>query len=91
KPGAYTFFREKKVKILSSEIAENHADPQTRPGTITRAKKQLVVQCARTALELTCLIPEGKKPMDGSSFINGFRPKEGELFGETTHGERIAQ
>jgi methionyl-tRNA formyltransferase len=91
KPGAYTYFREKKVKILSSEIADNHADPQTRPGTITRAKKQLVVQCARTALELTCLIPEGKKPMDGCSFINGFRPKEGELFGETTHGERIAQ
>ncbi len=91
KPGAYTFFRDKKVKILSSELAQNEADPHTRPGTIIRAKKKLVVQCARTALELTCLIPEGKKPMDGGSFINGFRPQEGELFGETTHGERIAQ
>ncbi len=91
KPGAYTYFRQKKVKILSSELADLETDPQTRPGTITYARKRLIVQCARTSLELTCLIPEGKKPMDGSSFVNGFRPNEGELFGETTHGERIAQ
>ena len=45
-------------------------------------KKRLLIQCADSVIEITELIPQGKNKMDGQSFINGFRPESGELFGE---------
>jgi methionyl-tRNA formyltransferase len=82
KPGAYTFFRGKKIKILNCEIAPDEVAPGTRPGTVLPAKGRLVVACAHSAIEITRIVPEGKKPTDGPSFVNGFRPEPGELFGE---------
>jgi methionyl-tRNA formyltransferase len=82
RPGSYTFFRNKKLKILSCEPVNDYNESGIRPGTIINNKKKLIVQCADTAVELKQLIPDGKKEMDGVSFINGFRPKKGEVMGE---------
>ena len=98
RPGAFTHFRGSKLKILKVVAADEEtpaapsddADaPQTaRPGTIIRARKKLLVACAGSALELLQVVPEGKKAMDGPSFINGFKPQVGEILGETTLGEK---
>ncbi len=86
RPGAYTYFRDKKLKILACKLADKKGDRQTRPGTIIHNKKDLLVQCADSAIELTGVIPEGKKNMDGSSFINGFKPQIGEILGDLSKG-----
>ncbi|UCG61537.1 MAG: methionyl-tRNA formyltransferase [Candidatus Zixiibacteriota bacterium] len=82
KPGAYTYFRGKKLKVLTCRVADSQGDKDLRPGTVVFAKKNLLVQCADSAIEITSLVPEGKKQMDGISFINGFRPQVGEILGE---------
>lgn len=82
KPGAYTWFRGRKIKILGARQAEETVEQDIRPGSILPHKKRLLIACAKSAVELTRLVPEGKKEMDGVSFINGMRPEVGELFGE---------
>lgn len=82
KPGAYTFYQGKKLKLIEASPIDYRDENYTRPGTIIKTKKQLVVQCADSALELKQVIPEGKKQMDGCSFINGFKPETGEIMGE---------
>jgi len=86
RPGAYTFFRGRKLKILDCRVAEAGGEPKTRPGTIVNNRKILLVQCAASAIALTSVIPEGKKQMDGASFINGFRPEVGEVLGDMSTG-----
>jgi methionyl-tRNA formyltransferase len=86
RPGAFTYFRGKKLKILTCRVSFESGRKDTRPGTILKTKKTLLVQCADSAIELTSLIPEGKKQMDGTSFINGFRPELNEVLGEITAG-----
>lgn len=95
KPGAYTWFRGRKVKILGARFREESADETTlsdrgiRPGTILADRKRLLVACARSVVEITRLVPEGKKEMDGQSFINGMRPEVGEILGDpATKGTR---
>lgn len=82
KPGAYTFFRGRKVKILGCEPVDREVSPDTRPGSILPEKKDLQVACARSAVRITRIVPEGKKEMDGLSFINGFQPQPDEIFGQ---------
>lgn len=87
-PGAYTYFRGQKLKVLACGVSETKGDKSTRPGTVLCAKKTLLVQCADSAIEITSVIPQGKKQMDGSSFINGFKPHEGEIWGEVPTGDK---
>jgi methionyl-tRNA formyltransferase len=84
KPGAYTFFRGKKLKVYACAVANESAEFGTRPGTVLEAKKRLLIQCDGSALELLQVVPQGKKAMNGSSFINGYRPEPGEIFGEVS-------
>lgn len=87
RPGAYTFFRGKKLKVMACRVADSKGEKDLRPGTVVHAKKNLLVQCADSAIEITSLVPEGKKQMDGISFINGFRPQVGEILGEAPPGD----
>lgn len=97
RPGAYTFFNNKKLKVLAAipvapdlpvapELLEISSNEIIRPGTVINIKKKLWVSCAKGAVELTQVQPEGKKVMDGISFINGSRLQKGALFGEITQG-----
>ena len=81
RPGAYTFFRGKRLIILSCE-AHNSPGADVPPGTILDNKKKLLVRCANSVIEVRTLLPEGKKPMDGLSFLNGVKPQPEERFGE---------
>jgi methionyl-tRNA formyltransferase len=83
KPAAFTFFRGKKLKVLRSAVAKEKAVGGLRPGSILPDRKRLLIQCAGSCIELLMVGPEGKKLMDGRSFINGFKPTENELFGES--------
>ena len=80
RPGAFTFFRGKKVKVYESKLSDKAPEGSAKPGTILHNKSELLVQCDNSVLELTELLPEGKKVMDGRSFINGYRLKSGESF-----------
>ena len=98
RPGAYTGFRGKMVKIKqarpimagdipvgpvpSGQIPTGNAPTNLEPdpGTIIPNRKRLLVSCDGGVLEIASLIPEGRKQMDGVSFINGFKPQEGEKF-----------
>lgn len=79
KPGAYTFFRGQKLKVHFARATESKVETAA-PGTIVAQKKALLVACRDSAVELTRVVPAGRKEMDGVSFINGFRPKAGESF-----------
>ncbi len=80
-PGAYTFFRGKRVKILSCEV---YSGPSlnAQPGTILDNRKKLLVRCADSVIEVCTLVLEGKKPIAGESFLNGVKPRPRERFGE---------
>ena len=87
RPGAYTYFRDRRIKIYAAEIVQEAVEPDLRPGKILPHRKKLLVQCDNSAIEITRLVPEGKKEMDGVSFVNGLQPKAGEVLGET--GQRV--
>ena len=88
RPGAHTGFRGKMVKIRQARPVEAGSVPtgdipygsQLDPGIIIPNRKRLMVSCSDGVLEITSLVPEGRKQMDGVSFINGFKPLEGEKF-----------
>lgn len=82
-PGAWTLFRGRKLKVLRSAPIDHAGVKGARPGTIIPDRKHLLVQCSRSAIELTEVVPEGKKPMDGLAFLNGQRPQQGEVLGDT--------
>ena len=83
RPGACTFFRDQKIKLYKSRLPENGFNSAGNSGSIIPDKSRLLVQCSRAAIELLEVVPEGRPAMDGRSFINGFRPQAGEMFGKT--------
>jgi len=83
RPGAYTFFRAKKTKLLAARVSDLQ-DNTLAPGAVIADRRRLLIQCANSAVEVLTILPEGKKPMDGVSFKNGFRPQTGEIFGKIT-------
>ncbi len=81
-PGAYTFFREQKIKLYKSRLPEKGFNSAGDSGSIIPDKSRLLVKCAKSAIELLEVVPEGRQAMDGRSFINGYRPQAGEMFGK---------
>ncbi|MBD3258768.1 methionyl-tRNA formyltransferase [candidate division GN15 bacterium] len=89
KPGAYTYFQGKKTKLhFCVEVTEDIPDTDgSRPGQVLPDRKRLLIQCGKvngqpTAVEVLRIVPEGKREMDGRSFVNGFRPEPSDVFGE---------
>ena len=64
----------KKLKVMSSRVAAAHGEA---PGTVL-ATKPLTVACSEGAIQLLEVVPEGKKPMDGTAFAAGLRLKTGD-------------
>lgn len=65
----------KKVKVTSCRVAPSDG---AAPGTVL-STKPLTIACAEGAVQLLRVVPEGKKPMDGSAFAAGLRLKRGDL------------
>ncbi|MCP4632763.1 MAG: methionyl-tRNA formyltransferase [candidate division Zixibacteria bacterium] len=82
KPGAYTVYRGKKVKILRAVIASGGA--KSLPGSISvdSAGGKLQISCTDGVINILSIQPEGKKRMTGVEFINGYHPKSGESMGD---------
>jgi methionyl-tRNA formyltransferase len=78
-PGVFTRFRD---KTLAFSKTQPLAMSSAGPGLIHVEAESLVVGCGGgTALAVSELQPEGKKRMSAREFINGYRPKDGERFG----------
>lgn len=74
-PVAYFECQGKKIKVLESRVTENTGNAPV--GTVL-ALKPLTVACGKEALTLLQVVPEGSKPMDGTSFAAGRRLKVGD-------------
>ena len=74
-PAAYFYLDGKRVKILSSRIAE---DKTAECGTVLCSDKKLIVACAsNTAIELVEIQAEGSKRMSAADYLMGHPIKEG--------------
>lgn len=73
-PGAYTHFqihdKIMTVKILKSYLVKSPAD-LLPPKQISFNKKELFIGCASGAIGIERIMPEGRKEMNISDFING--------------------
>ncbi len=72
-PMAYFICEDKKLKVLESRVAQGCA----APGTVL-STKPLTIACKTGAIQLLTVVPEGKKPMDGTSWAAGRRLKVGD-------------
>lgn len=78
-PGAYTFFGDRRLKILKATF-ENNVYPDV-PGTIVcRQKAGLAIQTGRGLLKPTELQLEGRKPLSIAEFLCGFSGQVGDRF-----------
>ena len=79
RPGAYTYLRGKRVKILRTLPREDMAG--IVPGALeVCGDGMLMAGTGKGALHLEELQPEGKKPMSGGEFLRGYHLKAGEGF-----------
>ncbi len=77
-PGAYTFFRGKRVKIYKVDVKEYI---EGNPGDILQVgKDELIVGCGEEGIVIRSLQPEGKKRMSVEEFIRGYKPRVSEQF-----------
>ncbi len=78
-PGTYTFFEhkgiKKRLKILSaSTLRINEKKLKNKKiGNIIKSDKKMAVACRKGFLILKQVQPEGKNPMSGEAFLNGYR------------------
>jgi len=80
RPGAYTFLKKQKVKILRSEVGNFAPLNFLMPGQIELTNKRLLVGTGDFPLCLISLQPEGKKSMDAKAFANGYCTGERSVF-----------
>ena len=88
-PGAYTSYRGKSLAVLAAKVRLDHPgftineDMVISDGTIIIHGDRLLVYCSSdTWLEILELQPEGKRRMSSRDFINGYRPRSGDRFGQ---------
>jgi methionyl-tRNA formyltransferase len=77
RPGAYTHFRDKRLKVLRTSAAAETRPLQ--PGVLEVAAKDiLIVGTGAGSLQLGEVQPEGKQPMSAADFLHGYHPRSGE-------------
>jgi len=80
-PGAFTSFRGRSLAVAVARPLPSGPE-LVPPGRIRLLNERLLVGAGRdTSLEILELQPEGKKRMAAVDFINGYKPKSGELLG----------
>ncbi len=79
RPGAYTTFRGKRVKIMRTRLTGQPSEGP--PGTIEKiGKHDLLVHTATCSLLVTDLQPEGGRILSAGEFLRGYRVSETEAF-----------
>jgi methionyl-tRNA formyltransferase len=80
-PGAYTTFRDGQLLILRARPVESSGIAR---GQMRAEKRRFFVGCGgASTLELLELQLAGKSRMTADAFLNGYRPSEEELLGDT--------
>ena len=75
-PGAFTFFRGKRLKVWQGKLVEKKGNPGE---VISIEKEGFIVGCGEGSLLLTSLQMEGKRTVSGEEFVRGYRVKEREM------------
>ena len=79
-PGTVTKFNGKNLKIHKSILSD--AKGNNIAGEVVSSNGKLIVACGdNCCIELLEVQPEGKKRMDISSFLNGYKPSAGTVLG----------
>ncbi len=68
-PGAYLYLNDRKIKIYKASVFSSERSKDI--GSLILDKKHLLVQLEDGVISLDLIQPEGKKEMDGASFIQG--------------------
>lgn len=76
-PGAYTFFRGKRLHILRAQVVDGAA----APGSLVIDGNVLKIGCGEGLLQAIEVQMEGKRAMPAADFVNGYRPSPGEMLG----------
>ena len=76
KPGAWTSFRGKRLRIEKARLSAESGSP----GTILNLDP-LLVACKEGAIEILSVCPEGSRSMDAQDWIRGARISSGASFG----------
>lgn len=80
-PCAYTKIDGKGVKFFKAQVCE--VPEGSKPGEIVEVtKKTFTIACGKDGLIIKNLQPEGKKPMDTVSYLNGNKLSTGMIAGE---------
>ncbi len=83
RPGAYTTYKGKRLKVTACSVERYPAAPSSIPGDILEVRRDgIVVRCGRGNILITRLQPEGKREVDGWSYVQGYRVMEGQRLGE---------
>lgn len=81
-PGAFTFFKNRRLTLMRSSIAKEGRLPDTRPGAIVKTgRDSLKVQAGDVTLTVCEVKPEGKKRMSAGDWARGIRVTESQGFG----------
>lgn len=67
-PGAWTHHEKSRVKILRSAPEPGRSIPA---GEVHRINEECLAGCGSGSIRILEIVPEGRKPMTGLSFING--------------------
>ncbi len=78
-PGAYTFWKGKRIKLWSSEIYDRTRVISEPGELVKRVDGGPVVQCRIGLIKLTSLQLEGKKKISGEDFLKGYSLEEGDI------------
>lgn len=78
-PGTKTIFRNNVLFIEKSELI---TDISKDPGEIIEVTKDhFTISCKNGSIKVLQVKPAGKRSMKSSEFINGYKPKSGEILG----------
>ena len=80
KPGAFTFFKGKRVKLFNSKELENKQKPVLKPGEINYLKPSLLIGTGTNTIQVNQILFEGRKILPVIQFISGFQTIIGEKF-----------
>lgn len=80
-PGIHTYFRGRRLQIHRARPLDQGGPA---PGRVSTSDGRLRVGCGGASLlALDEVQPEGKRRIDASDFVRGYRPEEGERLGES--------
>ena len=80
KPGAFTFYNDKRVKLFGSKVLRNTRSVSLIPGQIEYADSILKIGTATEPIQITNIQIEGKKMLPVAQFILGFPGITGKCF-----------